>query len=355
MRWRSPPSVPLWFVVFSVTLGGVCSGQSQGLSASAPAKSVQAADPLPSWNDGPVKTSITDFVAKVTNEASADFVPPAERIAVFDNDGCLWAEQPMYFQFLFAIDRVKAMAPNHPEWKDTEPFASLLKGDMNAALAGGQEAMLEIIMATHAGMSTEEFERVVKDWMMTARHPKYQRPYNHCVYQPMLEVLVYLRANDFKTFIVSGGGVEFVRAFAEETYGIPHEQVVGSSGVVQFEIREGIPALIKQPAVDFINDGPGKPVAISRFIGRRPVMAFGNSDGDLQMLQYTTGGKGSRFALLVHHTDADREWAYDRESHIGRLDKALDDAKEKGWTIADMKQDWNRVFSFETGPLEVGN
>jgi len=300
-------------------------------------------DPLPSWNDGATKKSITDFVAKVTKEGSPDFVKPAERIAVFDNDGTLWAEQPMYFQLLFAIDRVKALAPQHPEWKDNEPFASLLKGDAKGALAGGEHAILEIVMATHAGMTTEAFEDAVKDWMKTARHPKFQRPYTECVYQPMLEVLSYLRASGFKTFI-SGGGVEFMRAFAEATYGVPPEQVVGSSGVVKFEMKDGKPALIKEPKVEFIDDGPGKPVGINRFIGRRPIMAFGNSDGDLQMLQYTTAGEGPRFALIVHHTDADREFAYDRQSHIGKLDKALDEAAAKVWTVVDMRKDWNAVF-----------
>ena len=301
-------------------------------------------DPLPSWNDGATKKSITDFVAKVTKEGSPDFVKPAERIAVFDNDGTLWAEQPMYFQLLFAIDRVKALAPQHPEWKDNEPFASLLKGDAKGALAGGEHAILEIVMATHAGMTTEAFEAAVKDWMKTTRHPKFQRPYTECVYQPMLEVLSYLRASGFKTFIVSGGGVEFMRAFAEATYGVPPEQVVGSSGVVKFEMKDGKPALIKEPKVEFIDDGPGKPVGINRFIGRRPIMAFGNSDGDLQMLQYTTAGEGPRFALIVHHTDADREFAYDRQSHIGKLDKALDEAAAKVWTVVDMRKDWNAVF-----------
>jgi len=300
-------------------------------------------DPLPSWNDGATKKSITDFVAKVTKEGSPDFVKPAERIAVFDNDGTLWAEQPMYFQLLFAIDRVKALAPQHPEWKDNEPFASLLKGDAKGALAGGEHAILEIVMATHAGMTTEAFEAAVKDWMKTTRHPKFQRPYTECVYQPMLEVLSYLRASGFKTFI-SGGGVEFMRAFAEATYGVPPEQVVGSSGVVKFEMKDGKPALIKEPKVEFIDDGPGKPVGINRFIGRRPIMAFGNSDGDLQMLQYTTAGEGPRFALIVHHTDADREFAYDRQSHIGKLDKALDEAAAKVWTVVDMRKDWNAVF-----------
>jgi phosphoserine phosphatase len=304
-------------------------------------------EPLPSWNDGPSKKAIVDFVTKVTNEGSPDFVKPAERIAVFDNDGTLWCEQPAYFQLLFALDRVKAIADKHPEWKEKEPFKSVLAHDMKGVMASGEKGLLEIVMATHAGMTTEEFSAVVKDWMKTAQHPKYHKPYDECVYQPMLEVLTYLRANGFKTFIVSGGGVEFMRPWVEEAYGIPPEQVVGSSGVVKFEMRDGKPLLVKEPKVEFIDDGPGKPVGINRFIGRRPIMAFGNSDGDLQMLQYTTAGDGPRFALIVRHTDAEREFAYDRKSHIGHLDKAWDEATAKGWTVVDMKNDWKKVFAFE--------
>jgi phosphoglycolate phosphatase-like HAD superfamily hydrolase len=302
------------------------------------------ADPLPSWNDGATKAAITAFITRVTKEGSPDFIRPAERIAVFDNDGTLWCEQPMYFQLAFVIDRVKATARDHPEWKDKEPFASVLRGDLKGALAGGEKGLVEMVAATHSGMSTEEFNAIVRDWIRTARHPKYDRPYNQCVYQPMLELLAYLRANGFKTFIVSGGGVEFMRAFAEETYGVPPEQVVGSSGVVTFEMKDGQPVLMKTPKVEFVDDGPGKPVGINRFIGRRPVMAFGNSDGDLQMLQWTTAGPGPRLALIVHHTDGEREVAYDRQSHVGKLDKALDEAKAKSWTVVDIKDDWNAVF-----------
>ncbi len=303
-----------------------------------------AADPLPSWNDGATKTAITSFVTRATTEGGKDFIKPEERIATFDNDGTLWAEQPLYFQFLFALDRVKVLAPQHPEWKDTEPFASLLKGDTKGALAGGEPALLEIVAVTHAGMTTDEFEKIVKDWIATARHPITKRPYTEMVYQPMLELLTYMRANGFKTYIVSGGGVEFMRAFAEQTYGIPPEQVIGSAGKQQFEMRDGKPVLIKLPAVDFIDDKEGKPIAIQRIIGRRPVFAFGNSDGDLQMLQWTTGGDGLRFAGIVHHTDAEREFAYDRKSSIGTLDKAWDEATAKGWTVVDMKQDWKTIF-----------
>ena len=304
-------------------------------------------DPLPSWNDGASKKAILTFVKRVTTKGSPDFVPPPERIATFDNDGTLWAEQPMYFQFFFALDRVKALAPQHPEWKDTEPFASLLKGDVKGALAGGDHALLELVLATHTGMTTDEFEKLVKDWIATAKHPVTKRPFTEMVYRPMLELLAYLRANAFKTFIVSGGGIEFMRPWVEKTYGIPPEQVVGSSVKTKFEVRDGKPVLLRLPEVNFIDDNVGKPVGINQHIGRRPIAAFGNSDGDLQMLQWTTAGTGARFALIVHHTDAVREWAYDRESAIGKLDKALDEAKAKGWTVVDMKNDWKRIFPFE--------
>ena len=303
-----------------------------------------AQEPLPSWNDSAPRKAIVAFVERVTKPGSPDFVPPAERIATFDNDGTLWAEQPLYFQLLFAIDRIKALAPQHPEWKDKEPYASLLKGDVKAALAGGERAILNIVMATHAGMTTDEFEKVVTDWLATAKHPTTGHPYTEMVYQPMLELLAYMRANGFKTFIVSGGGVEFMRVFAEKVYGIPPEQVIGSSGTQQFEIRDGKPVLVKLALVDFIDDKADKPVAIQRVIGRRPIAAFGNSDGDLQMLQWTCGAPGPRFCLYVHHTDAEREWAYDRQSSIGRLDKGLDAATAGGWTVVDMKRDWKTVF-----------
>jgi phosphoglycolate phosphatase-like HAD superfamily hydrolase len=270
------------------------------VAAQGPAKP----EPLPSWNDGPVKQTIIQFVAKVTKKGGPDYVAPAERIATFDNDGTLWAEQPLYFQFLFALARVKALAPQHPEWKEKEPFASLLKGDEKAALAGGEKAVAEIVMATHAGITTVDFDTIVKEWLAAAKHPKFQRPYTSLVYQPMLELLAYLRANSFKTFIVSGGGVEFMRTFTEKVYGIPPEQVVGSTGQLKFELRDGKPALLKLPAIDLVDDGPGKPVGIQRLIGRRPIFAFGNSDGDLQMLQWTAAGGGARFMGLVHHTDA---------------------------------------------------
>jgi phosphoglycolate phosphatase-like HAD superfamily hydrolase len=306
-----------------------------------------AADPLPSWNDGAVKQSIVEFVQAVTTEGGVKFMPPAERIAVFDNDGTLWAEHPMYFQLLFALDRVKALAPQHPEWKEKQPFKAVLEGDMKTVVAGGEHALLELVMATHAGMTTTEFAAVVQDWLATAKHPRFHRPYTEVVYQPMLELLAYLRANGFKTYIVSGGGIEFMRPWTEKVYGIPPEQVIGSSGKTTFELRDGKPVLVKLPEIDFIDDKADKPVGIHKFIGRRPIAAFGNSDGDLQMLQWTAAGEGARFCLYIHHTDAEREWAYDRQSSIGRLDKGLDEAKARGWTVVSMKDDWKRVFAFE--------
>jgi phosphoglycolate phosphatase-like HAD superfamily hydrolase len=302
-----------------------------------------SADALPSWNDSKTKRSIVAFVERVTNPSSPTFVAPSERITVFDNDGTLWAEQPMYFQLAFAIDRVKALAPQHPEWRTKEPFASLLGGDLRAALAGGEHAVAEIVAVSHAGMT--EFQGLVREWTQTARHPTLNRRYTELGYRPMLELLRYLRANGFKTFIVTGGGIEFVRTWAEEIYGIPPEQVVGSVGKQELELRSTGPVLVKLPAIDFVDDRAGKPVGIQRFIGRRPIAAFGNSDGDLEMLQWAAAGPGARLMLLVHHTDAQREWAYDRESPVGKLDKALDEARAKGWAITSMKNDWNSIFA----------
>ncbi len=302
-------------------------------------------DPLPSWTDGAVKKSITDFVARVTMQGGADYVPVEQRIATFDNDGTLWCEQPFYFQLAFAFDRIKAMASDHPEWKTKQPFKALLDKDIKAFAASGEKGLLDIVTVTHTGMTTDQFATTVIDWTRTARHPRFSRPYTELVYQPMLELLAYLRANGFKTFIVSGGGIEFMRPWAEKVYGIPPEQVVGSSGVVKFELGvDGKPVLMKLAKNEFVDDGPGKPVGINRFIGRRPIFAFGNSDGDLQMLQWTVAGSGARFAGLIHHTDAEREYAYDRDSRIGKLDKALDEAGARGWAIVDMKRDWKAVF-----------
>ncbi len=307
-----------------------------------------AADGLPSWNDGPVKQALLRFVDDTTREGSPRFVPKAERIAVFDNDGTLWSEQPLYFQFGFALDRVKAMAPAHPEWRSTPPFSAVLQGDQRAVMASGQEGLVRILLATHTGMTTDEFAKAAADWIGTARHPRFNRPYTDLVYQPMLELLNHLRANGFKTYIVSGGTVEFMRVWAERVYGIPPEQVIGTTLATRFEMRaDGVPVLMRDPKIDFIDDGPGKPVAIQKVIGRRPVLAFGNSDGDHQMLQWTAAGAGMRLMGLVHHTDAEREWAYDRKSHIGRLDKALDEALAKGWTVVDMKRDWKRIYPFQ--------
>ena len=325
-------------------------GPCSRLSRPAGRRSVEAADPLPSWNDGAARRSIVAFVEEVTRAGGPGYVAPAERIAVFDNDGTLWAEQPMYFQAFFVFDRIKALAPQHPEWKDKEPFASVLKGDVKAALAGGEHALVEMAMATHAGMTSEEFEKIVTDWITTAKHPKTGRLYTEMVYQPMLELLDYLRANGFKTFIVSGGGIEFLRPWSERVYGIPPEQVVGSSIKTRFELRDGQPVLLRLPEINFVDDKAGKPVGIQMHIGRRPIAAFGNSDGDLQMLQWTAAGSGSRFCLYVHHTDAEREWAYDRQSSIGRLDKGLDEARAKGWTVVDMKTDWKRIYPWSPVP-----
>ena len=304
-------------------------------------------DPLGSWNEGGAKQSILEFVESVIDPASTAFAAPAERIAVFDNDGTLWAEQPMYFQLAFAIDRVRALSAEHPEWSDQDPFRTILSGDPDALGGLTEHDLVEIVTLTHSGITTAEFRAVVADWLATARHPRFDRPYTELAYQPMLELLDYLRANGFKTFIVSGGGIDFMRVFTEEVYGIPPEQVVGSVGKTTLETRDGRPVLVKQPGIDFIDDKEGKPIGIDRFIGRRPIAALGNSDGDLAMLQYTAAGPGAQLMLYVHHDDAEREWAYDRESHIGRLDAGLDEARERGWTVVSMKNDWNRVFGFE--------
>src|SRR3954447_14409186 len=308
-------------------------------------------DPLPSWNDGVVKKAITDFVMQVTMQGSPGFVPAEQRIATFDNDGTLWREHPVYFQLAFAFDRIAALAPQHPEWKTTQPFKAVLEHDMAALGATGEKGLLEIVAATHSGMTTDEFSKIVTAWIATARDLRFKRPYTELVYQPMLELPAYLRANGFKTFIVSGGGIEFMRPWTEKVYGIPPEQVVGSSGVTKFQIgADGKPELIKEPKVEFIDDGPGKPVGINHFIGRRPILAFGNSDGDLQMLQWTATGSGARFMGIVHHTDPVREWAYDSPSSVGKLSPStLDIARTKGWTVVDMKQDWGVVFPFQAG------
>jgi phosphoglycolate phosphatase-like HAD superfamily hydrolase len=305
-------------------------------------------DPLPSWSDGSAKRAILDFVSEVSADGRASFVPVEDRIVVFDNDGTLWAEQPFYVQVFFAIDRVKALAPEHPEWREQQPFKAALEGDMDALLAEGMAGVVKLVMATHAGMTTDEFARIVDLWIATAEHPDRKRLFTDLAYQPMLEVLRYLRANGFKTFIVSGGGVEFMRPWVERVYGIPPEQVIGSSIRTKFELRDGEPVILRMPEMDFIDDRAGKPVGIHKFIGRRPIAAFGNSDGDLQMLQWTAAGSGPRLMVLIQHTDAAREWSYDRDSKVGRLDGALDEARARGWTVVSMKDDWKRVFSTDT-------
>jgi phosphoserine phosphatase len=305
------------------------------------------AQPLPSWNDGPAKQAIVKFVTDVTTAGASTFVASQDRIAVFDNDGTLWAEQPLYFQFVFMLDQVKAVAPKHPEWKDNAAFKALMARDHDALAAMGLKPVLELVAVANSGMTVAAYDATIREWLASARHPRFQRPYTDLVYAPMQELLVYLRDNGFKTFIVSGGSIEFMRPWAEKAYGIPPEQIVGSISQTQFGIVDGKPVLTRLPKMDFIDDGPGKPVGIYRAIGRRPIFAFGNSDGDWQMLQWTAAGEGPRFMGIVHHTDAEREYAYDRQSKIGRLDKAWDDAKSNGWTIVDMKNDWKRVFAFQ--------
>jgi len=302
------------------------------------------ADPLPSWNDTAPKHAIVGFVDTVTRPGTPGFVPPAERIAVFDSDGTLWAEWPVYFQLQFALDRVKALAPQHPEWQTKEPYRYVLSGDMKSFAASGPKSVISVIEVAHSGMTTDEFEKTVRDWLHTARHPQTHQPYAAMIYKPMVELLAYLRANGFKTFIVSGGSAEFMRVFAESLYGIPPEQVVGSQGKLEYQVRDGKPVLVKLPEVQFVDDKEGKPIGIQTFIGRRPLAAFGNSDADLEMFEWTTSGPGSRFVMIVHHDDDEREWAYDRRSRIGTLDKAWDDAKAKSWTVVSMKDDWATVF-----------
>ncbi len=318
-----------------------------GCSISEPPLRTASDDPLPSWNDGAAKEAITSFVASIIDRSSAMYVEPSERIAVFDNDGTLWAEQPLYFQLLFALDRVRDMAAEHPEWREQQPFKAILEDDREKLGRMSLHDITQIVMATHAGMTVDEFSGQVADWLATARHPRFDQPFTRMAYQPMLELLEYLRANEFKTFIVSGGGIDFMRVFSEDVYGIPPEQVVGSSGVTQFELRDGDAVLVKQPEIEFVDDKEGKPVGIYRFIGRRPIAAFGNSDGDLAMLQYTATGDGPRLMALVHHDDAEREWAYDRDSSIGHLDTALDEARQRGWTVISIRDDWKQVFPFQ--------
>ena len=312
----------------------------------------RAADPLPSWNDGSTKQSILDFVAKVTKQGSPDFVAPDERIATFDNDGTLWTEHPMYTQLAFALDRIHSLAPEHPDWKTKAPFEAVLDNDLEALAASGQKGLVELVMASHAGMSTADFETIVTGWFANARHPRFKRPYTELAYQPMLELLAFLRANGFKTFIVSGGGVEFMRPMTEKVYGIPPEQVVGSTIKTRYEIVGGAPVLMRLPEVDFIDDKAGKPVGINQFIGRRPIAAFGNSDGDREMLEWTGAGDGPRLMMLVQHDDAQREYAYGPanglpDTKFGSFSASLmDEAKQKRWGVISMKNEWRRIFAF---------
>jgi phosphoglycolate phosphatase-like HAD superfamily hydrolase len=303
----------------------------------------QAAD-LSSWNEGPTKQGIIDFVSAVTTLAGTDYVAPEDRVAVFDNDGTLWSEQPMYVQLAFALDRIKTLAPDHPEWKSVEPYKSVLAGDVAGVAASGEKGLAQLVGASHAGMTSGEFTDIVSDWMNTAKHPKTGKPYTRMIYQPMLELVTYLKENGFKVFIVSGGGIEFMRPWTEHIYGIPPENVVGSSIESKYEVKDGKPAIVRLPEIDFVDDGPGKPVGIYTHIGRRPIAAFGNSDGDFQMLEWTTSRPGRSFGLIVYHDDADREYAYDRDSHFGRLDKGLNDAPKRGWTIVSMKNDWKQIY-----------
>ncbi|MEK6479174.1 HAD family hydrolase [Catalinimonas sp. 4WD22] len=304
-------------------------------------------DPLPSWNDGETKGAIISYVEDVTDSGSTNFIAVKDRIATFDNDGTLWSEQPAYFQLFFAMDRIKAMAAEHPEWKNQQPYKAVLENDMEALMQQGEKGLLEVVMATHAGNTSDEFDSIVKDWMSTARHPEKNRAYTDLIFQPMLELVQYLQKNDFKTFIVSGGGIDFMRPWAEEVYGIPKDQIVGSSIKVKYDYNDGNPEVRKIAELDFIDDKEGKPEGIHKFIGRKPVFAAGNSDGDLQMLRWADANDLKSFQLYVHHTDSAREWSYDRDSHIGKFDVGLDEAQEKGWTLVDMQEDWEVIYPFE--------
>lgn len=310
------------------------------------AKVANAADPLPSWNDTAAKTRIIDFVNDVIAEGGENYVAPVDRIAVFDNDGTLWSEQPYYFQLAFALDRVKKIAPLNPDWKEKEPFKSILAGDLAKAAEGGEHAIMDLVIATHSGLTTDQFSKVASEWFETARHPKTGKPFDQMTYVPMKELLEYLRENGFRTFIVSGGGVEFMRTITEKAYGIPPEQVIGTTTKTEFDIVDNVPILKRMPGIDFVDDGPGKPVGINRVIGRRPIFVAGNSDGDYEMLRWVTGGSQRGFAMIVHHTDGEREYAYDRQSSVGRLDKALNEAERRNWLLVDMKSDWKKIYPF---------
>ncbi|AUS04364.1 HAD family hydrolase [Pseudotamlana carrageenivorans] len=340
----------LQILLFTFIFGLIssCNSKKDSEIVIAPEPETGIADPLSSWHDNATKKAITSYVTEVSTSGNPNFIPISDRIATFDNDGTLWSEQPVYFQLFFAMYRIKALAPEHPEWKNKQPFKAVLENDMKALMASGEKGLLELVMASHSGMTAEEFEDLVKDWLAHETHPRFNKPYNEVIFKPMLELLDYLRANNFKTYIVSGGGVEFMRPWTEETYGIPKDQIIGSSVKTEFTFENGKAQIKRLPQIDFIDDKAGKPVGINKFIGKKPVFAAGNSDGDLQMLQYSASSNYKSFQLYVHHTDADREWAYDRESHIGTFDKGLDYAQENGWTIIDMKNDWKVIYPFET-------
>ncbi len=340
--------------VVALMLGGACSGGTNAARAGAPeiealrpASGTAVADPLPSWRAGPAKRAVTDFVARVTTAGGSDFVPIEDRIAVFDNDGTLWSEQPVYTQVAFALDRLKELAPKHPEWREKQPFRGVLDDDAKIVAESGERGLMALMAATQTGTTTDEFAGIVTSWIGSARHPRFNRQYTELVYQPMHELLAYLRTNYFTVFIVSGGGVEFMRPWVREVHGVPPEHVIGSRAKLKYTYKNGKPVLERLPEVDLVDDKAGKPVSIQQMIGRRPIAAFGNSDGDFEMLEWTTSAPGPRFGLIVHHTDAEREWAYDRESHVGRLARALDEAPRRGWVVADMKRDWAVVYPFQ--------
>lgn len=310
-------------------------------------ENTKIADPLPSWNEGETKAAIINYVLDVTNTDSENFINIPDRIATFDNDGNLWSEQPAYFQLFFVIDRIKMLADDHPEWKNTQPYKAVLENNMEELATHGEHGLIKLVLATHAGTTSAEFETLVKEWLANAKHPRFNKHYTELVYQPMLELINYLQENNFKTFIVSGGGIEFMRQWVEEAYGIPRDQVIGSSIKTEYDYNNGNPVIKRSAEIDFINDKEGKPEGINKFIGRKPVFSSGNSDGDLQMMRWAASNRLKSFMLYVHHTDSIREWAYDRKSKIGRLDKGLDEAKEQGWTVIDMKKDWKVIYPFE--------
>lgn len=337
---------PIWALLICLIAFTSCNTASEKGSADTENAAV-ASDPLPSWNEGATKSAIIDYVNAVTEEGGQDFVPVVDRIATFDNDGNLWAEKPMYFQLIFALDRIKQMAPEHPEWQTSEPYKFVLEDDMDGLMATGLEGLLELVKVGHSDLTEDQYRQVVADWLKANQHPRFNKPYNQMIYQPMLELLDYLRANDFKVFIVSGGGIDFIRVWGPQAYGIPTDQIVGSSLKAKYSYEEGVATVTKTAEVNFVDDHEGKPVGIHQHIGKKPIFASGNSDGDLQMLQYTDSNTYPSFQLYLHHTDAEREWAYDRDSHVGRLDKGLDEAREKGWTVIDMKNDWKTIFPFQ--------